>query len=99
MSDFFSWHDSDLILNCHIQANAKSTEIIGLHGNAVKIRIAALPSQGKANVALVTHLATEFGVRKNQVSLLSGHTNKRKRFKIDQPQKIPSPLSTLIKIK
>jgi len=96
VSDFFSWDGDDLIINCHIQANAKNTAIVGLHGHSLKIRIAALPSGGKANLALTAYLAAQFGVRKNEVALLSGHTNKNKRVKIYHPQKIPDSLSEFL---
>ncbi len=46
------------------------------------VRLAAAPSDGTANVALVKLVAASFGVRKSDVSLLSGATSRMKRLKI-----------------
>lgn len=49
----------------------------------LKIRIAAAPEKGKANDALCTFLAGHFGVGRERVSVISGHTAALKLVKID----------------
>lgn len=65
-------------LTLHLQPGARKTELAGEYGEALKIRLAAPPVEGKANAALLLWLAREFGVAKNAVTLLSGERNRHK---------------------
>lgn len=89
MSEFFQWQGNSLILTCHLQPKASKTEVVGLHGDALKIRIKAPPVDGKANLELVKFLAKEFAVNKRAVSLVSGELSRHKRVRIDNPEQIP----------
>ena len=75
--------DGGLVLTLHIQPAAKKTEFVGLHGEAMKIRLAAPPVDGKANAALCAFLADFCDVPKAAVTLLSGETSRAKRVRID----------------
>ena len=70
-------------LRLHVQPGAKKTEIAGLHGDALKIRLAAPPVDGKANACLVEFIARQLGVAKSAVELLSGETSRSKRLRVD----------------
>jgi len=72
-----------LTLSLHIQPGAKKTEIAGLHGDALKIRLAAPPVDGKANECLIAYLAKELEVPRAQVELASGASSRRKRLRIN----------------
>ena len=72
-----------VVLTLHIQPGAKRTECAGLHGEAMKIRLAAPPVDGKANEALIAYLAKTFGVPKSRVELISGETSRAKRVRVD----------------
>jgi len=74
--------DGSVILTLHIQPGAKKTEIAGLHGEALKIRLAAPPVDGKANAALIAFLAKACGVSKSSVELVSGDTSRAKRVRV-----------------
>ncbi|KAB2966389.1 DUF167 family protein [Zoogloea sp.] len=74
--------DGSLVLALHIQPGAKKTELAGLHGEALKIRLAAPPVDGKANAALVAFLAKTCGVSKSAVELVSGETSRAKRVRV-----------------
>jgi len=65
-------------LTLHIQPGAKKTEIAGEHGDALKIRLAAPPVDGKANAALLEFIADRLEVTKSAVTLKSGQTSRRK---------------------
>lgn len=71
-----------VVLTLHIQPGAKKTEVVGLHGEALKIRLAAPPVDGKANAALLAFIAARLGVAKSQVELVSGETSRAKRVKV-----------------
>ena len=74
--------DGSVILTLHIQPGAKKTEITGLHGEALKIRLAAPPVDGKANAELVALVAREFGCAKSAVEIASGAGARIKRVRI-----------------
>lgn len=74
--------DGSVVLALHIQPGAKKTELAGLHGEALKIRLAAPPVDGKANAALVAFLAKACGVSKSAVALVSGETSRSKRVRV-----------------
>jgi len=65
-------------LTLHIQPGAKKTEIAGVHGDALKIRLAAPPVDGKANAALIAFVADRLGLAKSAVTVKSGHSSRRK---------------------
>lgn len=69
-------------LRLHIQPGAKKTEVAGLHGEALKIRLAAPPVDGKANACLIAFLAAQLGIAKSAIRLLSGDTSRAKRVRI-----------------
>ncbi|MEK6708058.1 MAG: DUF167 domain-containing protein [Pseudomonadota bacterium] len=84
-----TWYRSDdggqrLTLTLHIQPGAKRTEAAGLHGDALKIRLAAPPVEGKANAALLQFLAGIFNVPLRQVTLKQGIKSRRKVVEIQQ---------------
>ena len=71
-----------LSLTLHIQPGAKKTEVAGPHGDALKIRLAAPPVDGKANAALIDFVAERLELAKSAVSLKSGQTSRRKVLEI-----------------
>ena len=74
--------DAGVTLRLHIQPGAKKTEVAGLHGEALKIRLAAPPVDGKANTCLIAFLADQLGVAKTTITLVSGDTSRAKRVRI-----------------
>ncbi|MDD2884925.1 MAG: DUF167 family protein [Dechloromonas sp.] len=74
--------DGRITLTLHIQPGAKTSEVCGQHGEALKIRLAAPPVDGKANAALLAFLANQLGLSRQAVSLISGDSNRRKRVEI-----------------
>ncbi len=75
---------ADVVLTLHIQPGAKKTEVAGLHGEALKLRLAAPPVDGKANECLLAFLAAQLGVAKSRVELVSGASARAKRVRILQ---------------
>lgn len=74
--------DQTIVLTLYIQPGAKSSEISGVHGEALKIRLAAPPVEGKANQALIRFLSEKLAIPKQAITLLSGETNRNKRVQI-----------------
>ena len=48
-----------------------------------KVRLAAVPEQGKANRELIVFLAGHFGVAPGRIHIVSGKTSTHKRIRID----------------
>jgi uncharacterized protein len=71
----------DVVLSLHIQPGAKKTEIAGEHGEALKIRLAAPPVDGKANGCLIAFLADRLDIPKSRLELVSGATSRAKRVR------------------
>jgi uncharacterized protein len=82
MNDWLRKDGDGVILDLHIQPGAKQTEVVGLHGDALKIRLAAPPVDGKANAALVAFLAKKLGAGRTAVELVSGQTSRAKRVRV-----------------
>jgi len=61
---------------------SRRDEVVGLHGDALKIRLTAPPVRGKANRALREFLAGRLGVSPSAVEILSGHTSRQKRVRV-----------------
>ena len=73
------------MLTLHVQPGAARTQVVGVHGDALKIKLAAPPVDGKANDALLHFLAEAFGVPLRQVTLVRGQTARAKVVRIDAP--------------
>jgi uncharacterized protein (TIGR00251 family) len=71
------------LLTLHVQPGAKKSEIAGLYGDALKIRLAAPPVDGKANTALLAALAAWLGLPKRAVTLKSGQTSRNKTVRVE----------------
>lgn len=67
-----------LTLKVYVQPGAKKSEIVGMHGDAVKIRINSPPVEGKANEMLVAFLSKVLGVRKSAIQVERGDKSRTK---------------------
>ena len=78
-----------LELTLHVQPGASRTGVDGVHGDALKVRLAAVPVDGRANDALRRFLADAYGVPLRQVTLVRGAAARRKVVRIDAPAARP----------
>jgi len=74
--------DGCVTLTLHIQPGARKTELAGLHGDALKIRLAAPPVDGKANAALIDFIADRLEIARSAVRLKSGQSSRRKVLEV-----------------
>ena len=81
-----------LALTLHVQPGAKRSEIAGLHGGALKIRLAAPPVEGQANEALLKFIAVLFDVPLRQVELQSGGKSRHKVILIRRSSVLPESI-------
>lgn len=69
---------SGVRIRVHVQPGASKTEITGRHGDALRVRVATPPVDGRANDALIRHLADCLGVPSRAVTITTGLTSRRK---------------------
>jgi len=75
-----------LELNVKVIPRAAATELAGeMADGTVKIRLKAVPEDGKANEELCQFLARTYGVARRDVQIVSGQTSQRKRVRIQTP--------------
>jgi len=76
----------------HVQPRASRTELAGLHGGALKVRVAAPPVDAAANRALIEFLAECLGVARRSVRIVAGETSRTKLLEVDgiTPDRITS---------
>ena len=74
-----------LKISIYATPGAKTTQLAGMHEQALRLRLAAPPVDGKANTALLAWAAKTFGVSKKQVELLHGAASRQKVIQIVFP--------------
>ena len=75
--------DGRVRFSVRVQPRASKTELAGIHGDALKIRLSAPPVDGAANDALVEFLAETFAVPRRNVRLVSGESSRSKIVEIE----------------
>jgi uncharacterized protein len=72
------------LLSFHVRvtARASSSECVGEHDGALRVRVAAAPVDGAANEELIRLLAGTFGLPKAAVEITAGHSSKLKQVRI-----------------
>lgn len=89
---WFQQRPDGCLLILHVQPGARRTEVAGLHGDALKIRLAAPPVDGKANAALCQYVARRLDVAAGAVELVAGASSRHKRLLV---RGVQSPESLL----
>lgn len=72
-----------MILMVKVLPNAHKNSIEGMKDGVLKVRIKAPPDKGKANEELISFLAETLQISKSQISLISGHSSRLKKLKIE----------------
>lgn len=84
-NDKMSWiteTKDGVVLKIHATPRASRSQVQGLHGDALKIRLQAPPVDGKANEALLEFLSGTLGIPRRQFTLISGQTSRQKRVAV-----------------
>ena len=93
MAAWYRRNGGTITLTLHVQPGAKRSEIAGLHGESLKIRLAAPPVEGRANEALRRFIAELFAVPLRQVELKQGAQSRRKVLAVSgskvEPENLP----------
>ncbi len=71
-----------IILHVLVQPKASEDRVVGFHGQALKVKVTAPPTGGKANQRLIEILAEGLNVAKSQVEIVRGRTSRKKVVRI-----------------
>ncbi len=82
LTDLYDETDDGVILHVHVQPGAGRSAVVGRHGDALKVRVAAPPVEGRANEATEALLAETLGLGRADVELQSGATSRSKRYRL-----------------
>lgn len=83
------WEDGDLLLELRVQPRASRDEVIGPHGDRLRLRLTAPPVEGRANEHLRRFLAGLFGVPPSAVTVERGLSGREKRVRVRAPRRLP----------
>ena len=83
MSGDSTWYRYNAAARCysltlHVQPGARKSQIAGLHGDALKIRIAAPAVDNRANAALIEFLSRTLEVPRSAIAIRRGESGRRK---------------------
>jgi hypothetical protein len=70
------------LLSVRVQPGASRTEVVGEHGEQLRIRLQAPPVDGKANAALERYVADALGLPRASVVVLRGQTSRSKILRV-----------------
>ena len=83
--DWLREADGGSVVDIYVQASANRTEIVGIEPwrECLKISVTARPRGGEANREVLQALAEWMSVRVSELSIVSGHSNRRKSVRIE----------------
>lgn len=90
--NWYLFNHDGVTLHIHAQPGAKRTEVVGLHGDCLKLRLASPPVDGNANACLIEFLAGCLGVKRSQVAITRGMNSRRKTVFVAAPGLQPAAL-------
>lgn len=74
--------EDGVILRVKVQPRASRDEVVGVQGDALKVRLTAPPVGGAANTRLLTVLAKKLGIPRGRLELRTGPTSRLKSITI-----------------
>lgn len=96
-----SWLQSKpegLQLQVRVIPRASRDQVVGLSGDRLKLKLTAVPVDGKANAALIRYLADLFGVARSSVSITRGETSREKTVLIFPAPELPPELAAFVNL-
>jgi uncharacterized protein (TIGR00251 family) len=75
-------HPDGVLMAVRAQPGARKNAVTGEHGGALKVAVTAPPEDGRANAAIVELLRDWLGLKRSEVELATGLTNRNKQVLI-----------------
>lgn len=73
-----------VVIRVHVQPKSRREQIIGMHGDRIKLAVTEPPDKGKANDAVLCLIASGLNVATSSVELLRGATSRQKDLLVRQ---------------
>ena len=87
---FMSKNQQGIVFKVYVQPRSSKNSIVGLHGDSLKIRVAAPPVDGAANNACVKFLAKCLSVAPSSLEIISGQNSRTKKILLKSKPAPPS---------
>jgi uncharacterized protein (TIGR00251 family) len=71
-------HPEGCLVSVRAQPGARRNSVVGEWAGALKVAVTAPAQDGRANKAIVDTLREALGVKRSQLELIAGHTNRNK---------------------
>jgi uncharacterized protein (TIGR00251 family) len=82
MANFFRLLDDSILIDIKVVPGASKSEIAGIQGDKLRIRIAAAPEDGKANAELIAFFSKVMDCPRREINLVSGEKSRIKTLSI-----------------
>ncbi len=69
-----------VVIRVRAQAGSQRNGVVGLREDEIMLCVTSPPEKGRANDAILKLLAKTLGIARSRVNLITGHTNRHKRF-------------------
>ena len=77
--------DKGLTFRILVQPRSSKNEIVGRHGDALKVKLTAPPVNGAANKACLAYLAKCLVLPKSSLEIVSGYSSRKKTIGVHLP--------------
>jgi uncharacterized protein len=71
-----------VLLKLKVLPRSSRCELVGRHGDALKIKVTAPPLEGRANEEIIEFLAEALGIKKGRLTIVNGHKSQHKTVAI-----------------
>jgi len=74
--------DGAVIMNVLVQPRASKNELVGIHGDCLKIKVTAPPVENQANKKICEYLSRLIGISKRKIEVIKGQKMRVKKVRI-----------------
>jgi uncharacterized protein (TIGR00251 family) len=96
MADYIREKDGSIVLELRVSPGAPQSRLVDIQEGRLRVKIAAPPSDGKANAELITFFAKSLGCAKKEVLIKSGEKSRLKTIAV--PARVKEKLLLLINL-
>lgn len=87
ISSYYQNGKSGIIIHLKVIPNSSKNEVCGIINDAngqefLKVKVTAIPDEGKANKALLKFLSKEWNIKPSDIEIISGQTSRIKKIQI-----------------